>query len=99
MRLSDEIGPQLGLDQEARGRAKICKKAIDGERNVVGQPCLDDAVAEQLASRRTSGRGHMGEQDRRFGIARFHALHQRQRGPRLADGNGMHPEHRRRKRA
>jgi hypothetical protein len=73
------------------------KEPAHCERRIVGEPCLQNAVAEEIASRGAACRGHVRDEDRRAGIRSAKALDERRGGARLAERDGMHPQDSRRR--
>jgi hypothetical protein len=74
-------------------RGEMREEAPHGKGQIVGQPRLHDAIAEQRASRLAAGRGHVREHDRPLRHLAQQALDQRRRGARLAERHRMHPKH------
>ena len=91
---SDQVRPQLGLEDESGGRPEVLVERIHGKRHVIRQPCLDHVIAEQRLSRFAARGGHVGEQECSARVCGLKPLHQRCRRARLADRHGVDPIHR-----
>ena len=93
---SHQVGPQLGLHQQANGRAPGAQKAAGGAGIVIGQIGLNEAITEflgkKIGSGLTTGRRHAGHQDAGVRVARSERAHQRLRGTRLADRDRVDPD-------
>ena len=93
---SHQVGPQLGLHQQANGRAPGSQKAAGGAGIVIGQIGLNEAITEffgeQIRCGIATGRRHAGHQDAGVRVARSERAHQRLRGTRLADRDRVNPD-------
>src|SRR5512142_1114442 len=72
---------------------EVREEALHGERNVVRQPRLHDAVAEERRARRASGRRHVREHYRAPRIVAHEPLDERRDGAGFAERDRVDPQH------
>src|SRR5260370_427408 len=72
--------PDLGLEEDAEGRAEMREEAAHGESLVVGQPRALHAVAEELLARGAPRGRHMGDEDAVAGVAHAQCVDDGRRG-------------------
>jgi len=70
----------------------MAEEAADCERRIVGDPCLNDAIAEKIVSRRATSRRHVRDEDRRVRIRAAKAFDERRSGARLTERHGVDPQ-------
>ena len=92
MAVCGKVRPQLGLHQRARKWMEMREKRAHGERQVVRQPGLHDAIAIKRTAAIASRRGHVGQHQRRVGPLAQHVLDQWRRGARFSERHRMDPE-------
>ena len=93
-----QIRPDLGFHDDAHDRPEVLEEAPHGKGVVVGQVGAQHAVAERVRRSLAAGRRHVREQNPVARVACLQCGHQRQRGARLADRDGMQPDQRLRRR-
>ncbi len=79
-----QVGPDLGLQDEADAGPEVAEKTAHRTGVVVGQIGPQDPVAEQLLRGLPAGGGHVGEQDAVLRVAGEQRGHQGLGRPRLA---------------
>lgn len=87
-----EIGPDLGLHQDADGRAELAQKAQHGPLGVPRLPHLHVTRLQQLFPLGTAGGGAMGEQQAHAGQLGTQLGQQNGRCACLAQRHGMDPD-------
>ncbi len=93
--LRDQVGPHLGLHQDAQARREMPEEALHHPAGVVGQIDLVQPLAVlgvQLAAGGAAGRRHVREQQRAVGKHVQQFADQRLRGAGLADRHRMQPD-------
>ncbi len=90
-----QVGPDLGLHDQAEERPLHVEETADAERQVVRQIALPQSrteIPEQFPAGGAPGRRGMGEEDRCLGIPGCQPAQQRRRGRGLADRHRMDPD-------
>ncbi len=94
----DEVRPELRLEQHADRRIEVGEERANGERHVVRQPRLHDAIAVRGARSRAAGRRHVGDENRRRRMRGCDAIDQRRRRARFTERHRVQPYDRRSRR-
>ena len=90
-----QIGPDLGLDDEADGGIPVLEEPLHRPRQVIGQIALRNAAGQILQAQRTggpSGGRAVRQQDGHLGPGGRTLAQQRQHGGRLTHRHSMHPQ-------
>ena len=88
----DQIGPQIGLDEQRQRRPPVIEKARHIARRIVRHILMDDVGGKPLGDDRRRGHRARGQQDADVQRAQF--LDQGRRGQHLADAGAVNPDQR-----
>ena len=88
----DEIGPQVGLDEQRQTRPPVIEKARDIARRIVGHVLMDDIGGKPLGDDRR--RRHRAGSQQNADVQRAQPFDQGRRGQHFADAGAMDPDQR-----
>jgi len=91
---AQQVGPELGIDEEADLRPPVVEEGGDGAGQVDRHVLMDDPRRQPLGHQLRGGHGAAGHQDGAAGPVVPQTLDQRQGGLRLADAGAVDPEER-----
>ncbi len=88
----DQVGPQIGFDEQRQRRPPVIEKARDIARGIVRHILMDDICGKPLGDDR--GRSHRARGQEDADIERAQLLDQSRRGQHFADAGAVNPDQR-----
>ncbi len=88
----DQIGPQIGLDEQRQARPPVIEKARDIARRVVRHILMDDVGGKPLGDDRR--RSHRARRQQDADVQRAQLFDQGRRGQHFADAGAVNPHQR-----
>ena len=89
---AEEVGPELGLDEDHRADVRGAERAADAGREVEREVDADVVRTDEPLADRAAGRARRREDERRGGVAAAQLREDLPGEVRLADGDGVDPD-------